>query len=525
VIGVEPGLEVLLVLFVLATVVRAALQRWQSVNQASVTEEFLHHLRMRLYRAFVRARYDYITRIRMSDFIHGLTDEVYRAGMISHQLISISAQALLTLFFVAVAFRISWEATVVTVVCGGVVFAALWRLTLQSETVGQAMTESTARLMSVTSEHLAGIKTTRSYRAEDATEQAFGSFSHQVGAAGVDASRNYADVSMRFTIASTVLAALVIYVSLKGLSLERGALLLLVIIFSRLVPRVSALQQGLQNLLHALPAYARINQLASDAEAHAEKFVRAPAGGADRRPLTGDIVFTAVNFRYTAGDEDNHVSDVHLRIPHGETTAIIGPSGAGKSTIADLMTGLLTPASGRIEVGNVVLDHDSMDWWRTRLGYVAQDTFLFHDTVRANLSWVRPEAVEADLWQALTAARAAEFVRRLPRGLDTLIGDRGVQLSGGERQRLALARALVRRPDVLILDEATSALDTENERAIYEAIDLLHGTLTMVIITHRLASVRNVDLVYEMRDGRIVASGPPADVLVERGREDERNGS
>jgi ATP-binding cassette subfamily C protein len=194
-VGLEPGLEVLLVLFVLATTGRAALQRWQSVNLASITEQFLHHLRMRLYHAFVRARYEYITRVRTSDFMHGLTDEVYRAGSITHQLVNISAQAVLTVFFIAVALRISWQATAVTVVCGAVVFAALWRLARRSEAVGQTMTETTARLMSVTSEHLAGIKTTRSYRAEDATEQAFRSFSRQVGAAGVAASRNYADVS------------------------------------------------------------------------------------------------------------------------------------------------------------------------------------------------------------------------------------------------------------------------------------------------------------------------------------------
>jgi ATP-binding cassette subfamily C protein len=311
---------------------------------------------------------------------------------------------------------------------------------------------------------------------------------------------------MRFTIASAMLAGLVVFVALRWLSIERGALLLLVIIFSRLVPRVSALQQGLQHLLHALPAYARIDHLASDAEAQAEQLVRTPAGGADRRGLAGDIVFTAVSFGYPARIEAGEVTDVHLRIPLGKTTAIIGPSGAGKSTIADLLTGLLTPASGRIVVGDRVLDSQSLGWWRSCLGYVAQDTFLFHDTVRANLSWVRPQAGEPELWQALDGARASEFVRRLPSGLDTLIGDRGVQLSGGERQRLALARALLRRPDVLILDEATSALDRDNERAIYEALDRLHGMLTVVIITHRLASVHNVDLVYEMKDGRIVTS-------------------
>ena len=189
------------------------------------------------------------------------------------------------------------------------------------------------------------------------------------------------------------------------------------------------------------------------------------------------------------------------------TTAIVGPSGAGKSTFADLLMGLLSPSSGQLLVDDVPLSPERLQAWRSQIGYVAQETFLFHDTVRANLAWASPGADDGAVWRALEQAAAADFVRALPAGLDTIVGDRGVLLSGGERQRLSLARALLRQPQLLILDEATSSLDSENERRIQAAIDHLHEQITIVVITHRLSTIRNADMIYVVERGRVVESG------------------
>ena len=194
------------------------------------------------------------------------------------------------------------------------------------------------------------------------------------------------------------------------------------------------------------------------------------------------------------------LGSVTLRIPAGRTTAIVGPSGSGKSTLADLLLGLIVPAEGRVLVDETPLTPELLPAWRDQIGYVPQDSFHFHDTVRANLLWARPEASEAELQEALEVA-AAGFVTRLPQGLDTVLGDRGVRLSGGERQRIALARALLRRPAMLILDEATSSLDSENERRVQDAIERLHGRLTILVITHRLTTVRLADSIHVL-DGR-----------------------
>jgi ATP-binding cassette subfamily C protein len=208
---------------------------------------------------------------------------------------------------------------------------------------------------------------------------------------------------------------------------------------------------------------------------------------------------------------------VNLTIPARQVTAICGPSGAGKSTLADLLLGLLQPSAGRILIDGEPLAGSRLHAWRQSIGYVPQETFLFHDTVRANLLWARPEATESEVRAALRAAAAAEFVSQLPDGLDTVTGDRGVRLSGGERQRLALARAILRQPSLLVLDEATSSLDTQNEQFIQQALERLHGELTIVIIAHRLSTVRVADQIIVLKGGRMVETGAWDDLCQREG--------
>lgn len=166
--------------------------------------------------------------------------------------------------------------------------------------------------------------------------------------------------------------------------------------------------------------------------------------------------------------------------------------------------GLIVPDKGRVLVDGVQLVPTNLKSWRDQVGYFNQDTFLFHDTVRANLLFARPDATEEEIWQALKLAAADEFVSRLPEGIDTIVGDRGMQLSGGERQRLALARALIRKPSLLILDEATSSLDLENERRILKTLEGLRGRVTILIISHRLSAVQGADTIYELQNGKVV---------------------
>ncbi len=223
--------------------------------------------------------------------------------------------------------------------------------------------------------------------------------------------------------------------------------------------------------------------------------------------LHREISLSSVSFRYDKTRETWALRDVDLIIPARAMTAIVGPSGAGKSTMADLILGLLSPNHGTVCIDGKPLTGELLHCWRRSVGYVPQEAFLFHDTIRANLLWALPDAEDEDLWQVLSQAAADEFVSRMPRGIDEVVGDRGVRLSGGERQRIALARALLRRPSLLLLDEATSSLDTESERYIQEAINRLHGELTILIIAHRPSTIQRADRIVVLDKGQVVEEG------------------
>lgn len=219
--------------------------------------------------------------------------------------------------------------------------------------------------------------------------------------------------------------------------------------------------------------------------------------------FTKGVTVEHVSYHYPDSDVEV-LHDISLEIPKGKTVALIGPSGAGKTTLADIILGLLPPVSGvvRMDQHNV---YENLRSWREKLGYIPQSIYLSDDTIRNNVAFGIYEAQIDDnaIWKALEKAQLKEFVQGLENGLDTYVGDRGVRLSGGQRQRIGIARALYHDPEILVLDEATSALDSSTEQAVMESIESLQGLKTMIIIAHRLTTIKNADLVYEVSGGNI----------------------
>jgi len=254
------------------------------------------------------------------------------------------------------------------------------------------------------------------------------------------------------------------------------------------------------SLNNFIPSFERIQNMRALAIGNRE-----PIADKLFQDLHHDIALEDVTFRYPSGNIlFEHFS---IQFMKGETTAIVGISGAGKSTVIDLIMGLQEPIIGAIKYDGVNINSYSLESVRQKIGYVSQDILLFNGSVRDNLTWYSDKTSEGQIWEALKLAKLDDFIGGLPQGLNTLIGDRGMALSGGQRQRLALARALVSKPSILILDEATSALDSETELFIRNTLNDLSSQLTIIIVAHRISTIETADKIYVIDEGKIVESG------------------
>ena len=507
-LGVPPSFELVLCGFVGLLILQAVLRRVADHHNAHIEASYTAHLRDRLYASLVHARWLAFTRLRAADLTRALTTEVDHAGMAAQQGVALAGLCGLALVHFGVAMVLSPPLTALALACGVAVALALRPLNRRAHEAGKSGQQCRAEMNAAIAEHLAGFKVAKSHGRDGHHLELFRRTTHAI-AEHVVASRHIFSASrVFFELAGWMALMTFLYVAVAWARLGTAQLVLMVFVFTRLLPRIGAIQSTWQHIVHYQPAFDAVEKLRTELDAAREELSDGPAALELRR----EVRFDDVSFRYDPAVDRAAVRSVSLAIPAGRMTALVGASGAGKSTLADLLLGLLTPAAGRVLVDGEPLDGARLGAWRNSIGYVPQEPFLFHDTIRANLLWARPDATEDELQAVLRAAAAAEFVARLPQGLDTVVGDRGVRLSGGERQRLTLARALLRRPMLLLLDEATSSLDNENERFVQQAIEKLQGKLTIVVIAHRLSTVRKADQIVVLAAGQVVEAGTPEEL-------------
>ena len=425
------------------------------------------------------------------------------------QFLTLLASFFVLAIYIIFALELSGAIAGIIFLIGIILLLLLKKRTSSSQLSGEDLTKTTKNLYSVTNQHLDGMKTIKSFNMEEKNVETFSGITDGVAHKYIETIRGYADVRLLFDVGSVVILSILVFIVVSIMKISTAELLLLLFLFVRIIPRFSTIQRSYQYFINMLPAFMNVTDLKKECEKASEGGI-----GEEEINFTKKSSLRTFHFSYK---HDLTLNDLNLKIKKGKITALVGLSGAGKSTTADLVMGLLKPDNGQILIdGNLLTDKNSFSW-RNHLGYVAQDTFLFNDSIRSNLLLSRNDASEEDLKEVLKSA-SADFVFNLPEGLDTVIGDRGVRLSGGEKQRIALARALLRQPSLLILDEATSNLDSKNEKKILQSIEKLHGDLTILMIAHRFSTIESADIIYLMENGHIVEEGSWEEFNEKKGR-------
>lgn len=494
-----------LLLFVTLQLLKVLAQLFREIIATEIQCNLVDRLRERCFQAVLKSEWTWLSQRNNAEYANLLLTDVNRIGFGANFFIQLSMIAAQLLVYSCAALFLSPRMTLLVLAAGLFFFFTEGRLRREALQLGTGLGQTSQRLHSTVQESLQGMKLVKILGNEERHLHGF-----------LESMRSYRRHMMQFQRSSSfsrarmqaggaILLVVLLYAGLEQWHLPIAELAALIFVFSRLMPLGSQFQHYLHQWLHTLPALENTRQLLHNCAQVAE-----PEAKGVPPVFELSMVLRNLSFHYPER-ERAAVQQVNLTILPNTTTAIIGESGAGKSTLADLLMGLLRPVDGSILIDGTPLDDATRLLWRRSLAYVPQEPILFNDTIRANLQWAAPEAEDQHLWQALEQA-AAGFVRNLPQGLDTLVGDHGLRLSGGERQRIALARALLRHPAILILDEATSALDMENEERIRQAIVNLHGNLTVVAIGHRMATLKHADLVVVMEQGCIRECGTWEDI-------------
>ncbi len=545
--GLELTLPAVLTVFLILAAVRSAGAWQRTVLLDRMRLGFTDRLRERLYAAVAAAKWEFLLTRRQSDIEHLLTGNVNRIGQGAFLVLQLAATTLLALAQIVLAALISPSLTAATLATGAALLFLTRSLVRRSHTLGERLTGANRAIYGAMTDFLGGLKLAKGYNVEGRhvrhfTEKVAVMRERQLAYTRISAAtRAGLDMGAAFALAALA------WFALSTAALPLPELLLIALIFARLLPALFGLQQRVQALAHVLPAHAHVRAMQRALEDVAET----PAGrGGARMDLCEALTVRDASFTYGAGAESiagigaeaqlgsraaeepeskPHIvrpalKNVSLDVPAGKMTVLTGHSGAGKSTLADVLLGLLAPGEGEVRVDGERLAGPNLHRWRRSVAYVPQDPYLFHDTIRANLRWAQPAATEAQMWQALRLAAADEFVAALPDGLDTVTGDRGGRLSGGERQRIALARALMRSPALLVLDEATGQLDAENERRILTALKSLRRRTTIVAIAHRSALLEAADGIVWLESGQVAATGSWEELAAEISATGEGNG-
>jgi subfamily B ATP-binding cassette protein MsbA len=471
-----------------------------------VQEGLVRDLRTRVFDHLLTLDLGYFQRTRAGHVISGIITEVDQTKtVITASLISLFQNVVVVATTLVVLSQISLRLTVLTLACVPAMVLVLQTLLKRLRRHARARAHERGEVTATITERVGAVRLIRAYGEEARESARFATQATRYRKQVIRTQRFSSLTSPLTEIFSGFLVILIIWAGTRpaliglGAPLAPEAIIVFLMAALKLTSPLKTISSYPAVMAVTLASAERVFEMLDEPSTEHDR----PGEGEAR--FEREVAYEAVTFRYEPGDPV--LSEVSFTLPKGKVVALVGPSGAGKTTLADLLPRFHDPVEGRVTMDGVPLTRLTRRSLRALMGVVSQDTVLLNDTVLANIGYGSAGATRAQIEAAARAANADSFIAQLPQGYETLLGERGARLSGGQRQRIAIARALLRDPPILILDEATSALDTESERLVQQAIDRLMAERTVLVIAHRLATVRDADEIVVLDAGRVAERG------------------
>ena len=507
--GLEMRLKVLLPLIVIAFAFRGLVQWGFDYMRTSITTDYERNMRRDLYHKLLAADWSFLIKQKLghaeNEMMVGVTATTKLLSNITSSILSVTSLCA----YIAVALTISVGMTLATIVAGGVVLFMFKPFLRKARRYGGVMVTIGKELAHDINESVLGLKSIKATARERAVGERMLAVLDRFRSMRMKQVMMAAVTKASVQPLSVLIVAAAFAYAFNRPGFDLASFIVIIFLIQRIFLYVDRAQSTLQEINQEIPFASSVIRFMHAFDEHKEKRT-----GTEPFLFNDKIEFRDVSFWYR--EKDPVLSHVTLTIRKGETLGIIGPSGAGKTTIADLLLRLLRPTAGSVTMDAVPFDHIALTAWRERIAYVSQNFFLLNDSIANNVRFYDDSIDEEAVQKVLEVVELTSVIAKLPQGIHTSVGEQGIELSAGQRQRIALARALAQKPDVLILDEATSSLDGESERAIHDALQKLHGSITMVIIAHRLSTVMETDRIAVVEEGGIAEVGAPQELLADK---------